>query len=304
MIRLRVPATSANLGPGFDCLGLALDLMLEVQATPSGEDHFHYRGEGSLPDTPHNLMHQGFRAAFAEAGQTAPRISFEVRNPIPLARGLGSSSAALVAGAAAADALMNRALGQDGLFQLCARMEGHPDNVGPAIYGGFTASARHEDGSYLCRMLEVPPNWHFLFGVPDFELLTSEARAVLPEHYPRQDVIFSSSRTALWALAIARNEPELLRVASQDVLHEPYREPLVAGLAACRRELLGAGAYAAFLSGAGPSVGVICGAGSLEACHELLQRFVGPEGRVLELRPGAGYRVQTLEVNAPVPREP
>lgn len=291
VIRLRVPATSANLGPGFDCLGLALSLWLEVEATPSERDHFRYHGEGKLADTPDNLIHQGFRAAFEAVGRRAPAVTFEARNAIPLARGLGSSSAALTAGIAAADALMAGALGQDGVFQLAARMEGHPDNVGPAVYGGFTASARRADGSYLCRMLEVPSGWHLLFGVPAFELLTSEARAVLPERYSRADAVYSSSRTALWALAVTRDEPELLRVASQDVLHEPYREPLVPGLAECRQRLVEAGAYAAFLSGAGPSLGVVCSAEARLRCREVLARFVGEEGRVLELSPASGYRV-------------
>lgn len=291
VIRLRVPATSANLGPGFDCLGLALSLWLEVEATPSASDHFRYHGEGKLADTPHNLVHQGFRAAFEALGRQAPAVTFEARNAIPLARGLGSSSAALVAGIAAADALLGGVLGREGVFQLAARMEGHPDNVGPAVYGGFTASARRADGSYLCRMLAVPPGWHLLFGVPAFELLTSKARAVLPERYSRADAVYSSSRTALWALAIARDEPELLRVASQDVLHEPYREPLVPGLAECRQRLFEAGAYAAFLSGAGPSLGVVCSAELRPSCREVLERFVGEGGRVLELGAASGYRV-------------
>ncbi len=291
MIHLRVPATSANLGPGFDCLGLALELWLEVTAKVSSDDRFHYQGEGSLSDTPHNLVHQGFRAAFAEVGEAPPKITFRVQNPIPLARGLGSSSAALVAGLAAADAVLDGALGQDGVFQLAARMEGHPDNVGPAVYGGFTASAQQGDGSYLCRSLKTPERWRFLFGAPGFEVPTVQARAVLPEQYPRAAVIQSASRTALWAIAVARDEPELLRVASQDVIHEPYREGLVPGLAECRRALLEAGAYAAFLSGAGPSVGVICGESLKAPCLELLQAFVGREGRVLELRTSSGYEV-------------
>ncbi len=287
MFRIRVPATSANLGPGFDCLGIALKLYLEVTATPSNQDHFFYTGQGKIADLADNLMHEGFRAAYKSLGQNAPTITFEVTNSIPLARGLGSSSAALVAGIAVADAMMENKLGRDGVFQLAAKMEGHPDNVAPAIYGGFTASVERNDGSYLCERLELPP-WTFLFAVPNFELLTSEARRVLPMTYSRADVIFNTSRTALWTLAVALNQPELLPVASQDKLHEPYREKLVPGLAETRQQVLDAGAYAAFLSGAGPTVAVICNDETKAVCKTILQRFV-KDGQILELQASEGY---------------
>ena len=295
MISLRVPATSANLGPGFDALGLALALYLEVDAELAQQDRFHYEGEGALPDTADNLIHQGFRAAYLEVGEQAPKRRLEVRNPIPLARGLGSSSAALVAGIAVADTVLGGALGRDGVFQLAARLEGHPDNVAPAVYGGFTVSARREDGGYLCESLPLPESWHLLFGVPAFELLTSKARSVLPETYRRADIIHTGSRTALWSLAVAQNRPDLLAVASNDVVHEPYREPLVPGLADCRRALLDAGAYAAYLSGAGPTVGVVCSAEHLERCRTLLRAFVG-EGRIIEVGSSSGYEVVETSV--------
>ena len=291
-LSVSVPATSANLGPGFDTLGLALDLRLEVKAYLSESDQFFYRGEGSLANTPDNLIHQGFRAAYDQVSQDAPAAIFEVNNPIPLARGLGSSSAALVAGIACADALLGNVLEKDGVFQLAAGLEGHPDNVAPAVYGGFTVSAQREDGTYLCECLGVPPKWQLLFGVPAFELMTHTARSVLPDRYSRADLVFNASRTALWSLAVAQDKPELLRVAAQDVAHEPYREPLVPGLAACRKTLLEAGAYAAFLSGAGPTVGVVCSTDTLAECRAILKSFVG-EGRVLSLNASEGYSTLT-----------
>jgi len=288
VISVRVPATSANLGPGFDALGLALDLQLEVKASLSTEDTFSYTGEGAVAATADNLIHQGFRAAYEEVGQKAPAVSLEVNNPIPLARGLGSSSAALVAGVAAADATMNGALTRDGVFQVCARLEGHPDNVAPAVYGGFTVSALRETGGYLCESLPLPDGWQLLFGVPDFELLTSKARSVLPETYTRPDIIHNLSRAALWSIAVAQDKPDLLRVASQDRLHEPYREPLVPRLASCRKALLEATAYAAYLSGAGPTVGVICSQASKKGCMDALRTFVGA-GRIFDVGQSAGY---------------
>ena len=236
---VRVPATSANLGPGFDCLGLAVGLWLEVSITPASRDGLSYRGEGRVPDTPDSLIHQGFRSVYRALGRPPPTVHFDVNNPIPLARGLGSSSAALVAGAALADAGLRGVLGRDGVFGLTAKMEGHPDNVAPAVYGGFTVSAS-TPGGYLCESLLVPERWTFLFAVPDFELLTSESRAVLPVLYGREDAVFNASRSALWTAAVALDKPELLPVAARDALHEPYREGLIPGFAALRERLRGA----------------------------------------------------------------
>ena len=289
-VTVRVPATSANLGPGFDCLGIAVGLFLEVSATLSSENRLIYEGEGSVPDTPDNLIHRGFRAVYAALGEGAPCVRLEAHNPIPLARGLGSSSAALVAGAALADAVTGGRLGRDGVFQLTADIEGHPDNVAPAVYGGFTVSARAGE-RYLCQMLPIPDDWRFSFAVPDFELLTSEARAALPTSYVRADAIYNASRTALWTAAVALNKPELLRVAAQDALHEPYREPLVPGLAACRKRLLEAGASAAFLSGAGPTLAAISVGTVTQEVKEEMRTFVRG-GKVLELEPSGGYTVE------------
>jgi homoserine kinase len=292
MLRVRVPATSANLGPGFDCLGLALDLWLEVRARPADRDRFAYRGEGRLADRPDNLIHEGFRRAFEALGEAAPTVALEVHNPIPLARGLGSSSAALVAGAALADAWSGGRLTRDGVFQLTAALEGHPDNVAPAVYGGFTVSAERPEGGFASAVLGLPPRWRLLFGVPDFALPTERARAALPDTLHRGDAVRTASRAALWALAVARDEPALLRTASIDVLHEPYRESLVPGLRATRTALRAAGAYAAFLSGAGPTVGAVVSEGVEAACRGILADFAGTKGRVLALRSAGGYEVE------------
>lgn len=292
MIRLRVPATSANLGPGFDCLGLALDLHLRVEARLDEPDELHYEGDGAVPNHPSNLLHQGFRAAFAAAGEPAPSVAFSARNPIPLARGLGSSSAALVAGAATADAALGGVLGRDGVFALTATIEGHPDNVAPAVYGGLTVAAERGDASgYDTAVLAVPPSWRLLFGVPAFELPTERARAVLPDQVSRRDAVLTASRAALWALAVARDEPRLLRTASLDVLHEPYREPLVPGLASARAAVLAAGAHAAYLSGGGPALAAVAPEAARDACRAVLAQFAGAGGRVLELRAGDGYEL-------------
>jgi len=288
MLRARVPATSANLGPGFDALGLALDLHLVVYANLADRDDFSYAGEGPAPRLHGNLVHHGFAAVYRAVGEAVPPVSFTVENPIPLARGLGSSSAALVAGAAIADALLEHPLGRDGVFQLTAGIEGHPDNVGPAVYGGLTVAAADARGEFLATSLRLPERWSLLFGVPDFELPTPTARAALPSSYSRSDTVLTSSRSALWVAAVANDQPELLRAASLDVLHEPYRAALVPRLAVTTARLREVGVYAAFLSGAGPSVGVVAPPELLEACRAVLAEFA-PGGQVLALASAGGY---------------
>lgn len=298
MFLARVPATSANLGPGFDAIGLAVDLQLQVRASLASRDQLDYRGDGQgggkgrVPDSPNNLIHQGFRAVYAALGQTAPTVRFEVDNAIPLARGLGSSSAALVAGAAIADAFNDERFGRDEVFRLTAAFEGHPDNVAPAVYGGLTVAAADSNGAFVGTSLPLPSSWRLLFGVPDFELATSAARAVLPSEYSRAEVVLTSSRAALWVAAAALDQPELLRTASLDVLHQPYRERLVPGLTTASAKLRELGVYAAFLSGAGPTLGVVCSDELVAASRKLLEGFVGSTGAVLQLEPAGGYTVR------------
>lgn len=287
---VHVPASSANLGPGFDCLGLSLDLELRVEAEPWSHDRFEYEGDGHVPDDPDNLIHRGFRAAVAANGSSPVPVRLMARNPVPLARGLGSSSAALVAGAMLGDAVSGGALGLNGVFQLTADLEGHPDNVAPALYGGLTVSARSE-GAWLTRVLPWPPSWHLLFGVPDAELATEAARAVLPHHIDRAEAVATASRVAFWPLAVLQGEPELLRCASLDVTHEPYRRPLLPGFAAAQQALRDAGAWAAYLSGAGPTLAAVCSADRIDACRAILEDYAGNGGRVLAPGIGRGARI-------------
>lgn len=298
MLRVTVPATSANLGPGFDTLGLAVGIHLVVTAEPATVDEFVYSGSGAAagestpPAAAGNLVHGGFKAVHESLGLNAPAVRLCVDNEIPLARGLGSSSAALVAGAALADAWLGEPLGRDGVFRLTAELEGHPDNVGPAVYGGFTVAARGSDGGVAVAALPLPPTWRLLFAVPVFELPTATARTALPERFALTDVVATSSRTALWVAAVALDTPHLLATASLDVLHQPYRAALVPGLADTIDGLRDAGAYAAFLSGAGPTVGAVVDEARVAACSAVMQAFVGPAGTVLAPSSAAGYRVE------------
>ncbi len=291
VLRATVPATSANLGPGYDTLGLALNLLLEVRLTLSESDGLHYRGAGTVPTGGQNLVHRGFHAVHQRLGVTAPTATFEVDNPIPLARGLGSSSAALVAGAALANELLGSPLDRHAVLNVAAAIEGHPDNVAPAVFGGFTVSAASGSGDHQTAAFPVPATWRLLFGVPDFELATATARQVVPTSVTLSDVVLTTSRAALWVAAVAQDRPELLRSASLDVLHQPYRAALVPGFLEAARRARELGAYAVFLSGAGPTVGLVCSSDSAAACRDVLATFAGPGGQVLDLQPATGYAV-------------
>ena len=288
--RVRVPATMANLGPGFDSLGLAVSLWLEVEAELALQDAFEYHGQGRVEGT-NNLIHQGFRAAFLEAGLTAPSVRLCAKNPIPLARGLGSSSAALVAGAALAAQFIGQDFDKQAVLRVCAKLEGHPDNVAPAVLGGFTASVMKKDVPISISM-SVPNDWRILVAVPKNELKTEHARAALPSSYSRQDMVFNLSRSALWVAGIATGRWDVLKEACLDRMHQPYRAPLVPGMEAAISNALEAGAIAAFLSGAGPSVTAIVN--SSDVYQTVKSKLLMFSSDILELEPAQGFEILTV----------
>jgi len=291
-INITVPASSANLGSAYDSMGIALDLKLKLRAVISKRDEFIYSGDGKIANSADNLIHNSFKEVFRSQLKVAPKIRFEVENPIPLARGLGSSSAALVAGVAVADYLLNKKLGRDGVYQIAAKIEGHPDNVGPAVYGGFSTSFKDNNDKFLNERLDIPKDWRFLFAVPSYHLKTEDARAVIPKNYRIEDIIYNIRRASLWPIAIAKNKPELLQYACQDKIHEPYREKLIPKFLMTKAELAQAGAYASYLSGAGPTMAVICSSHKVRELKLILRKYVGEYGEVLEAKVSSrGYRI-------------
>ncbi len=265
MIRVRVPATTSNLGPGFDAVGLALrlhnTLALEGAETPAIE----IEGEGA-ETLPRDPSHLAYRAALAIAehplaehagggrGGRARLRAFHLRqvNRIPLARGLGSSAAAILGGAVAANALLGGPLDTQALLDLATEMEGHPDNVAPALLGGAVVCARTPDG---VRWLRVgTPRLAAVVAVPDFAVSTQEARRLLPAQVPFADAVFNVTRTALLIAALTAGRTDLLGEATQDRLHQPYRARLVPGLADVFAAARRAGAHGVALSGSGPTV--------------------------------------------------
>lgn len=291
-VEVSVPASTANLGSGYDSLGIAIDIRLKLAATLSDRDEFIYSGNGRISNSPHNMVHKSFREAFNQRSKVAPKLRIVADNPIPLARGLGSSSAALVAGIALADEFMGHSLGRDGVFQLAAKLEGHPDNVAPAVYGGFNSSIKMSDGNYYSEKLDVPSEWVFLFAIPGYRLKTKAARALLPSNYKLADLVHNLSRVSFWPIAISQNRPEILKFACQDRIHEPYREKLIPRFLITKAELLERGAYAVFLSGAGPTIAVVCERQKVYSLKTGLKKFVGKAGTIVEAKVSRrGYEI-------------
>jgi homoserine kinase len=255
-VTVSVPASTSNLGPGFDCLGLALDLRNELALElrdEAGPAVVEIDGEGSktLPRDEKNLLVRAARLVLPRS--TPGRLDFRAVNRIPLARGLGSSAAAAVAGLwAAAHLFGTLRRSEDELENLAVSLEGHPDNVAPCVHGGLTASLSGE-GARASR-LNIHPSLSAVVCVPAFELETRKARAVLPKKVPLEDAVFNASRALLLARALETGRTGQLAVLMQDRLHQPYRARLVPGLPEALAAALKAGAAGAALSGSGPTV--------------------------------------------------
>jgi homoserine kinase len=254
-IDVRVPATSANLGPGFDVLGVALGLYNEIVYDEADRVTVAIEGEGAgrLDTGAGNVVARAARMAYEAAGRPFPGAAIRCVNRIPPARGLGSSAAAWVGGLVAANAMLGLPLERDALLALACRAEGHPDNVAAALLGGLTVSCVTGE-SVVALSLPVPANLLWVVLVPDTESSTREARAVLPETVKRTDAVFNLQRMGLLLAALALDRVDVLGMAMEDRLHQPQRQALFPWMDAVRRAALEAGALGCVLSGAGPSL--------------------------------------------------
>lgn len=257
---VRVPATSANLGPGFDTLGLALSVYdeLDVTSLPEGELEIEVEGQGAgdVPRDGSNLVVRSIAYAYESVGRRMPGLRLVAKNVIPHGRGLGSSGAAVVSGLLAAKGLLEGDVefGPDVLLRLATELEGHPDNVAPALFGGLTIAWVDEGGPQHKKLL-VHRGVSPLVLVPEFTMSTSVARSLQPLQVPREDAVFNVSRSALLIAALTQS-PELLQAATEDKLHQNYRAAAMPETDALVRALRAAG-FAAVVSGAGPSVLVL-----------------------------------------------
>lgn len=256
-VRVSVPATSANLGPGYDALGIALARWDSVTAEVGGSDvrvQVSGEGEGALPLDETHLVVRAMRRGFETMGVRPPGLSLQCENTIPQARGMGSSSAAIVAGVLAARALVaggTLLMDDDAVYALAAELEGHPDNVAPALFGGFTIAYADGDRVGVARVA-VDPRIQATLFVPPYPVETSVARKMLPASVPHGDAADNAGRAALLVAALS-GQPELLLEATQDRLHQDYREPAMPESIALLRALRADG-VPAVLSGAGPTV--------------------------------------------------
>jgi len=255
---VRVPATTANLGPGFDCAGLALDIWNEVTVEIAATFSFEIQGEGAaiLPRDRTNLVCQGVDAAFKAIGKKVPTLRYITINRIPFAKGLGSSSAAIVSGILVGLAVAGFKLqvqGEEELLQIATGLEGHPDNVAPCIYGGLQLGI-HIGHRWHTERVTIPHGLMCVVFCPDHATETSAARDLLKSKIPLDDAIFNCGRVALLIAAFATNNLDVLREATKDALHQPQRSTMHYHLMPLIQAALDAGAHGACLSGAGPAV--------------------------------------------------
>lgn len=296
-IRVRVPASSGNTGSGFDSTGMALSLYNEL-IVDTGSTGYCVHGEGrdSLPNDETNLCVWAMRHLARLTGSQLPEHSLELINRIPISRGLGSSSAALVSGLLAANQLLNHPLGQSDIMTLAAEIEGHTDNVVPCVLGGVVVSVL-EDRCVEAVKLASPSPLNVVVWVPEFELQTSLARAALPEQVPLRDAVFNLGRAALFVAAYTTGRYDLLGAATEDRLHQPYRKHLVPGLYEIMHSARSSGALAAWLSGAGPSVIALCEGDTAEVEQGIVSAVTAccMKGRVLAMTVDIGGSVVEIQ---------
>lgn len=253
-VKVRVPGTTANCGPGFDTVGVACTIYNYMELTLTDREELTIEvsgeGEGIIPANEDNIVFKAVQAVMQKTGKNYKGLNIKMINNIPLARGLGSSAAAIVGGLLAANEITGDKLSKQELFDMATAIEGHPDNVAPALFGGITISVM-QDGAKYMRFLPAK-NITMVVAVPDFQLSTKTARRVLPRSVPLEDAIFNISRTAMLVGALCTGNYAHLKYAFQDKIHQPYRMPLIPGINEVFCAAVSNGAFGATISGAGP----------------------------------------------------
>jgi homoserine kinase len=298
-ITVKIPATTANLGPGFDCLGMAIDIWNHVQFQEEPEQSIHVIGEGedSLSTKQSNLVYKAAKRYFDEFGLPMPSTSITCWNGIPIARGLGSSSAAIIGGLLGASALAGEQNPNlELIWKLAVEIEGHADNVTPALFGGCQIVVR--DQSSLVRAPVSIPNYiRTVLFMPDLPMDTSNARDVLPQKVSREDAVYNIGRVALLINAFSTGRDNDLRVATQDQLHQPARQNLLPSMRMLFKSALAAGAIGVFLSGSGSTVLALTHGTEISIAYEMAEAAnrAGVSGRVKITRPSANGAQITRE---------
>jgi len=299
--RVRVPASSANLGPGFDALGLALGVYLDCRFRPGARLSIAAAGRDAacIATAEDNLIWQTALSVAAGVHRDMPPIELRIDNQIPIGKGLGSSAAALTAGVAIADRMLGLGWPQQRILDEAARLEGHPDNVAACVLGSIVASAIDAGGQVRAVRLDLPAGFRVAVVVPDFVLPTSEARAALPRCYNKEDAVFNVQRAALLVAALATGSSAAFPAALEDRFHQPYRAPLVPGLDEILK-LRAPGLLGCALSGAGPSILVFYEQGCDAVCGQVQRLFLqhGHDAEIL-LTPVATRGLELQEAVEP-----
>lgn len=300
MVRVQVPATTANLGPGFDCLGMALKFYNVVEMAVQGENRLAIEvlGEGAqdIARDEGNLVYRAAKMLFKKVGFNPPGLRIRLINNIPLARGLGSSASAVVGGLVAANVLAGTKVSLREILNMAYQLEGHPDNVAPALLGGIVVSTVVEDEVRWLK-IDPPPGLKVAVAIPDFHLPTHAAREVLPQQVGLSDAVYNLSRTALLVASLLQGRLDMLSTAMEDKLHQPYRASLIPGLKKVLAAARLAGARGACLSGAGPTV-VAFADSNLEHIAKVMKETFkenGVNARTLVLEPSF-VGVRALEI--------
>ena len=277
MIHIQIPATSANMGPGFDSIGLAVQLYnhIWVEEQESGLTiEVKRKQEIEIPTDETNLIYQTMQFFYEKKGLKMPGVHLIQEDEIPMVRGLGSSAACIVGGLLAANELAGRPCDREELAQMAASLEGHPDNSNPALFGGMVVGAQTEEKMGYVR-LELPEDLIFAVMVPDFPVSTSASRSVLPESYTRKDVVFNASRAALLVASVMTGKYENFDMAMQDRIHQPYRAKLIDGMEDIFEHAKAFGAVATYLSGAGSTLMAMVTRDKAEGFQKEMSAYLG-----------------------------
>ena len=284
-VSVKVPATSANLGPGFDCMGLALPLYntitIEETVLPgtgveinvfADNDSIDQLSLDHIPLDENNIAYKAVELLYNSIGQTPSELKINIATNIPVARGLGSSSAVIVGALIAANELLGRPADEAALLSIACEIEGHPDNITPAIVGGLVITSQEDDGSVVYRKLDWPSDWAITVCVPDFELSTEISRSVLPTEIPRKDAVFNAQRLGMFIQAVHTKDSELMKLALRDKIHQPYRMKLVPGLDKIIENLKHFdNVLGCVLSGAGSSILIISEKNNLDKIKNIVR---------------------------------
>lgn len=282
MYKVRVPATSANMGPGFDCMGVALDIynVVEIQEIPKGLVIVNEgRDTNNIAKDRTNLIYKAMEMVFRQIGFVPSGLKIISKNDIPVARGLGSSAASTAAGLLLANALTGDSLNMDKIIELGTVLEGHPDNIVPALMGGMTLSYAREASKVGYIKLDFPEKLRMLVMVPDYSLSTAMARKVLPRQVELSNAVFNVGRAALMVAALQAGEFEHLKYAVEDKLHQPYREKLIPGMKEIFDQAYNAGARGIYLSGAGSTLVALIDADNGEFLPKIKKTLDGMSSR-------------------------